>query len=350
MNTRRVLVISGGHLSPAYAVAKDLKQREKTISLVFIGRRRVFASAEQTSNSIEEQIMCSLCNYTHIIDIPRPREGIAFIRSVISIAQFLSSLRPRVVVSFGGYVGTAVGIAAIIRGIPLVIHEQTHSFGMGNAALRYLASAVCVSYEDMAKGRYIYTGFPLRYEILHPPDKPSIPFLSSRPILYVTGGTTGAVFVNDLFFRVARVLLTRYVIAHQTGLVSWEKATMIRDMLPIELKNRYYIAPYIDPPDASWLLHNAKFVVSRAGANSVYELAVTKTPSLLIPLPLQHEQKVNAEWLAFYAPTVLLHQKDASDKTFIKSINALESLPKREYLSVPIDGTKRLCDVILSYL
>lgn len=196
----------------------------------------------------------------------------------------------------------------------------------------------------------MYTGFPLRDEILAPPSRPSFSLSSSRPIVYVTGGTTGAVFVNDLFFRVVRSVLTRYVVVHQTGLVSWEKATMIRDMLPVELKNRYYIAPYIDPPDASWLLHNAKFVVSRAGANSVYELAVTKTPSLLIPLPLQHEQQVNAEWLSFYAPTVLLHQKDASDQTFLKSIDALESLPRREYPSVPIDGTKRLCDVILSYL
>ncbi|MCX8009054.1 MAG: UDP-N-acetylglucosamine--N-acetylmuramyl-(pentapeptide) pyrophosphoryl-undecaprenol N-acetylglucosamine transferase [Patescibacteria group bacterium] len=345
-----VIVLSGGHLSPAYAVASFLKKHYSSVVVIFIGRERSFTSKQHSSCSPEKDLMGTVCDHVKILDIKRAHFIRNFFYSVYKIYIILSKYNPSVVVSFGGYVGVAVGIAGLLRRVPIIIHEQTHRLGIGNAILAPFAKKICVSYLDMADGRRIYTGFPLRDEVLHPPSRPSFEIKKGKPILYVTGGSTGAVFLNDLCFSILDELLSRFVVIHQTGMLSFDKAQFLKNNLSSDKKDFYHIHQYIHPSDAAWLLHNSSIIVSRSGANTVYELAVTKTPSVLIPLPISSEQAENAEWLLSYAPTEIIFQRDASRDSMLRAIERVQHKKNIEHNAVQTDGTQRFCNEIISSL
>jgi UDP-N-acetylglucosamine--N-acetylmuramyl-(pentapeptide) pyrophosphoryl-undecaprenol N-acetylglucosamine transferase len=348
MNPRHHIVcIAGGHLSPAYALAAYIKRHYPEVFVSFIGREKAFTSAQYTAYSCEKDVMDAVCDQVEAFPIERPGNTIAFLRSIFYISNHFSKMRPSVVVSFGGYVGLAVGLAGSIHRIPVVIHEQTHALGLSNRLLGLLAKKICVSYKEMESEKHIYTGFPLREEVLHPPLRLSFPIENDKPLLYITGGTTGAVAVNELCFPILKQLLSTYTIVHQTGVVSFEKANTIKKQLPPKMRGFYTAVSYLHPKDASWLLHNATVVISRSGANIVYELALTKTRSVLLPLPQNMEQTANARWLTSYAPTRILMQDKASPEDVLRAV-LYDGKHQMKFPKVDTDGTKRLCEQIMS--
>lgn len=354
---RQRICITGGHLSPAYSVASFIKNKYSDYSILFIGREKSFTTGTYASLSVEKDVMSSVSDAVYLFPFERlgisPAKIYSFLHVFIRTFLLLGKERPSVVVSFGGYVGLMVGLAALCRGIPIVIHEQTHILGMGNRILAKFAAKVLVSFPEMETSRFIYTGFPLREEIKNPPAKVSFEISSGKPVVYITGGTTGAVSINDICFPIISKLLPDYVVVHQTGKVSLEKAKYIRSSFPQEIQPFYYIADYISPSDVSWLMHNAAVIISRSGANTVYELAVTKVPSILIPLATteNNEQQMNAEWLKPYAYTIIHQQKDLTSDILLRSIETLRSTEHHSGTStVEMDGTKRIVEEIVSVL
>lgn len=347
----KTICITGGHLSPAYSLASFIKKTNPEVSVLFIGREKTFTSSEFAANAIEKDVMQAVSTWQYSLAISRlnisPLSwvslGVSFVRTI----GVLRKHKPSVVVSFGGYVGFTVGMAAFFCGIPLVIHEQTHIIGRANRLLEILSKKFLVSYPEQQTETRIYVGFPLREAFLKSSSL-SFDIPHSKKIIYVTGGTTGAVRLNELIFANLIALTSQYTIIHQTGSVSLAKAEKLRELLPEDQKSSYYISSYLPPSDVGWLLHQAALVIGRSGANSVYELAVTKTPSVLFPL--NEEQQHNAEWLQKYAPTHIDNQETISSKEFLSSIESLIANQKQEFPSVSTNGTERLVKEVLSFV
>lgn len=355
MNKHKTVCIAGGHLSPAVAIAEAIQKYPDT-TIMFIGRTSAFGKKEEEV-STEKIVFQRFTEKIYLLDIQRvsilkPMRFVQFITAVFQCRRYYSQHKPDVLVLFGGYVGLICGIAGVMQGIPMVLHEQTHNLGISNKVLSLFAKKVCVSFSDMATNSRVYTGFPLREELFHPPEKSSINIPPNQKILYITGGTTGAVSLNEKLFPLIPDLISTFAIVHQTGQLSYEQANKVRENLSDSQKKLYTVIPYIDPKDVAWLLYNSSLVIARGGANTVYELAVTKTPAIVVPLPWSaaDEQKRNATWLSSVSPAITMSQEHITKESLFETITTVTELKSENNIQVPTDGSQRLVNLIFSVI
>lgn len=362
MTNNRTIVITGGHITPAIALIEALKTRDD-ISLVFIGRKHAIEGSRMPS--FEHQLIIE--KSIRFLPITAGRLQRRFTRQTIpSLLKipvgciqaliYCISEHPSLIVSFGGYVALPVAIAGWLCGIAVITHEQTLVAGLANRIIARIAKRVCVTYPETVshfpKGKAVYTGLPIRNELFTPPDK--APFdlnLPQYPLMYVTGGGTGAKSLNRLLFPILPSLLQHYSIVHQVGDTSLAEAQKIRESLRTEYKDRYIVQSYIPIPTLSWILSHAALVLGRSGANTVMELAALGKVAVLVPLPWSGggEQQENAAWLVRHGGGVVLTQRELTPRLLEKTIEDasgnLGSLQKRAdaFASrIPRDGATRL--------
>ncbi|OGG24572.1 hypothetical protein A3A79_05300 [Candidatus Gottesmanbacteria bacterium RIFCSPLOWO2_01_FULL_43_11b] len=313
------ILITGGHITPALAVAEEIRERYPDWELVLVGRR---FSLEANKIQSEEERLAKKYNL-EFIPFKTGRFTRAFALTTlislsnvpvgfISAINIVSSVRPNLIISFGGYIALPVVIAGKLMGIPTVTHEQTRKRGLSNRIIGLFARKVCVSYPDQ-KG--VYTGLPIRRSIFEK-SKPPAGVDSKRPLLFFSGGSTGSQSLNTIFFECITLLTKRYMVVHQTGRASESK----------QMEN-YQSFPYIDLPEYAWILQNAKLIIGRSGANTAGEVAALGKVALWIPLPWSgaNEQYENAAFLVNKGTSELIQQKNLTQATLISMIEKMVS-------------------------
>lgn len=330
------LCITGGHATPALAVATAVRKRHPDWELVWIGRS--FA-LEGTSLPAEEY---RLVAQKHIRFLPLNAGRLTRALSVHTIASLLkipygffqafwycSREKPDCIVSFGGYVALPVAVAGWFLRIPVITHEQTRVPGLANRIIGLLARRVCVSFPEskvfFLKGKTVETGLPLRKKLFYPSKTNSIGVVVSKPVLYVTGGSTGAVSLNELLFPIVDLLTNEWSVVHQTGRVSFDNAATVKQALPKVRQRRYVIKPYFSEDELAWIYAHARVVIARAGANTVGELAALEKVSVLIPLPWSsyQEQQANAKWLEQAGSAVVLDQRKMTSQILVETLHQM---------------------------
>lgn len=300
------IIFTGGHFSPAYAV---LKKIQKDHEVAVIGRKYAF---EGEKNETFEYSQCQK-DQIPFFEITTGRLQRKFTKHTIrSAARFptgvmqaikiLKSQKPDVVVTFGGYIGLPVAIASYLLGVPVLLHEQTQKAGLSSKIISKFASVVLISFKSSApffpKGKTILTGNPIREEILQKDDIKK--YHTTRPLIYITGGSTGAHSINEFIIPILGELTSGFFVVHQAGIQDsndYEHLVQMRNQLPALNRENYIVEKFFTSAEVSYLIRNASLVVSRAGINTVTELLALGTVALLIPLPYgqQNEQKDNAE-------------------------------------------------------
>jgi UDP-N-acetylglucosamine--N-acetylmuramyl-(pentapeptide) pyrophosphoryl-undecaprenol N-acetylglucosamine transferase len=359
MKNKRTVVITGGHITPAIAVTDALKD---DVSVVFIGRK--YAMEGSRIPSFEYRLMTKRGIRFIPITTGRLQRHMSWktIPSLVKIpVGCIQSLwyclreRPSLIVSFGGYVALPPAIAGWLCRIPVITHEQTLVAGLSNKIIARIAKRVCVTFPEtltqLPKGKAVYTGLPIRAALFTPPKKsPFALDLTHYPLIYITGGGTGARSLNRLLFPILPALLRHHSIVHQVGDTSLTEAQKIRESLPDEYKDRYIVQSYILTTTLSWVLSHAALVVGRSGANTVMELAALGKVALLVPLPWSGggEQQENAAWLARSGGAVVLKQAELTPQILEHTIETtwanLTSFQQRADACaqhIPRDGTKR---------
>lgn len=301
------IIFTGGHFSPAYAVIKKLMGKHQ---IVVVGRRYAF---EGDKNETFEYRLCKTKSIPFLtINAGRLQRKFTS-HSIVAAAKFptgifealkiLRSQKPDIVVTFGGYIGLPVSLASKLLGIPVVLHEQTQKAGLASRIIARFASVVLISFESsrhyFGNARVVLSGNPLREELFQ--ENIPNPFHSNLPIIYITGGSTGAHAINMLIKDVLFDIVSDFHVVHQVGSQASNDYQMMRDerkKLPVDLQKNYTVEHFFSPLEVSYLLKNSVLVVSRSGVNTVTELMATGAVALLIPLPYgQHnEQKDNAEF------------------------------------------------------
>jgi UDP-N-acetylglucosamine--N-acetylmuramyl-(pentapeptide) pyrophosphoryl-undecaprenol N-acetylglucosamine transferase len=303
------VVLIGGHLSPALCVLGALPKDTKVL---FIGRKY----------SLEGDGALSL-EYETITSMGIPFVGLNTGRLQRRITKFtllsllkipagliksflvLAKCRPDVVVGFGGYVSVPVIVCAYLLGIPVVIHEQTMKIGFGNRLVSKFAKKICISWESsreyFPKNKVVLTGNPVRkFSIVS--SGFSI-FGNKRPIIYITGGSSGAHAINVLIEGIIKELLYSYNVIHQVGdtqkYCDFERLECLKRELPPEIQENYILKKFIEPSQIGDIIKSSSLVITRSGINTVTELVYFEKPALLIPLPFsqKNEQQENAKYL-----------------------------------------------------
>jgi len=260
-----------------------------------------------------------------------------------------------IVVGFGGYAAAPAYLAARRTGIPLVIHEANALPGIANKWGSRLTRFVAVTFPNTPLPHSHRTGMPLRAEIANLDRAATraealghFGLVATRPVLLVTGGSTGAARINTTMTETARDITgAGWQILHTVG----ETREFVDPQIP-----EYHALPYCDRMDLA--LAAADFVLARSGAATVSELAGLGIPSVFVPYPVGNgEQELNARDLVAEGGAILCRDAEFTGEwvrnTLIPLLANAEQrrrMAKRASDSGIRDGAKRLTDMVFSAL
>ena len=322
MSRRTALVMAGGtggHIFPALAVAEVL--RERGWHVVWLGNAEAMESRLVPPRGFE---FVSL-GFGALRGKGMGRKLKLPFSLAVAIARalrLLGEVRPGVVLGMGGYVSFPGAVAARLRGIPLVVHEQNAVAGLANRVLARLADAVLTGFPGtLPGGRWV--GNPVRREFTTVPP-PEVRFAGRQgPLrLLVVGGSLGAKALNEVVPAALAQLAPheRPVVTHQSG--SAHFAALEQAYAHHGVEGR--LLPFIEDMGAA--LAEADLVVSRAGAMTVAELAAVGVGALLVPFPhaVDDHQTANARFLVEGGAARLLPQSGLTPEGLAELLRGLD--------------------------
>jgi len=306
---------TAGHVLPAIPIIQRARAAGAKVS--FVGSRsgleaRLLADQPVTYHGIASGKLRRYLSLENLLDVVRVIAGIwqAF--------WLLGRLKPDVVFSKGGFVSFPVVFAAWLRRLPVVAHESDLTPGLANRLALPFLRTLCVTFPETRaprlRGRLVVTGTPLRDALLEGDAVRGRELVQAegRPILLVTGGSLGADMVNRAVRETLDALLERFVVAHVCG--------------PGKRTSRevagYHQFEYVTD-DWGDLLAAADLVVSRAGANTLFELLALHKPCLLIPLSprvSRGDQVENADYARARGYCRVLPEDDLSGQTLLAAV------------------------------
>lgn len=363
------IIVTGSHFTPAQAVIEELKQNPN-IEISYIGRKHTREG--DSSPSIESQVLPKLgVKFIPLITGRLQRSFTVYtIPSLFKIPlgflqafYYLVKEKPDVVLSFGGYISVPVVISAWLLSIPVILHEQTLVSSLSNQISSHFADKIAVSFpenEFAKKRKIVLTGNPIRKEILEDNKNISADFKKileqsqkdKLPIILITGGNQGSHIINQTVSVIVEELTKIASVIHQTGDSKFKDFEKLSEQKN-GLKNpqRYFVEKWIEGKNFGVLLRSVDLVVSRAGANTLLELAYFGIPTLAIPIPYlyKNEQMVNSKYFEKFGLTKILPQKDLTKESLLENIekmlrdlnNLKEKAKKAKSLVIP-DAAKRL--------
>jgi UDP-N-acetylglucosamine--N-acetylmuramyl-(pentapeptide) pyrophosphoryl-undecaprenol N-acetylglucosamine transferase len=352
----QTIVITGGHHNSALVVAKLLAERGMTV--VWIGHRHSSRGDKADSAEYKEVTAAGIKFYDLKAGkmVLSMREMLLLPQGVLQAYKLLSKIRPISVLSFGGYLGGTVALAAKALRIPIYLHEQTVTAGRANKLIGSLAKKIYLTWPESAKYFSVkktkVVGLPLREGIVASSKKSF--FTRRKPTLLVMGGKQGAHTINQFIFHNLGDLLLHVNVIHQTGTSSltrdYESALKHKRALG-SLADCYLPLGYIGETEIGDYLHNASYYLGRSGAHICYELAVIGLKSILVPLMSthDHEQHKNATMLVKAKIGIIVHETDLRFSSFHAAYKKLLSLAPTK-LKLRDNATELLVTDLLSEL
>jgi UDP-N-acetylglucosamine--N-acetylmuramyl-(pentapeptide) pyrophosphoryl-undecaprenol N-acetylglucosamine transferase len=323
---------TGGHLFPAFALAEELGRRGYPVELATDMRGDRYGTGFP-ARAVHRLPSSTLASKS---PVEIAKTGLTLSRGMVAARRLLKSLKPSVVVGFGGYPSFPPLMAARLLKIPTALHEQNAVLGRANRMLAKYTTAIATSFErtkfvdDVLAAKCRFTGNPVRAVVIAEAVRPYAAPDSNGPIsLVVFGGSQGARYFSDVMppalkllpeaLRV-RITLVQQAREEDAGAVKAEYAAA---GIAAE------VAPFFK--DLPARMAASHLVVARAGASSVAELAVLGRPSILVPLPhaLDNDQLQNATRLAESGGAWCIEQKTLSPERLAGEITSIVGDPQR---------------------
>lgn len=334
----RKILITGTHLTPALELIRQLKNDTKTKwQITYVGRK--FNSSTSTKESIESKIIPKMgvkfysipCGKLDRKYLPNTIVGIPkTIKGFFQAKKIIKTIKPDLVISFGGYVSVPVIINSYFHRIKSITHEQTLTNSLTTKINSNFVNKVALSFnnskqkKELPQKKVVVTGNLLRHELLDYQQKDLVN--TKNPIIYVTAGNQGSHFINSVIEK-SLPELDQFFIIHQTGNFDFSKFKKLEKKY-----NNYLAFDYLETKNIAWLLKKSQIIISRSGANTSQEIALFNQNSILIPLKKsqQDEQLLNALWLKKQLPnkTIIIEESNLNKKSLIKSIKKLQNIKK----------------------
>jgi UDP-N-acetylglucosamine--N-acetylmuramyl-(pentapeptide) pyrophosphoryl-undecaprenol N-acetylglucosamine transferase len=311
---------TGGHLFPAIATAEQLPDYQ----IEWLG----------VANRLETQLVPGQYPL-HTIDVEgfQQRFGLGtlrvvskFLGAIVQVRHLLQREQFQGVFTTGGYIAAPAILAARSLGLPTLLHESNALPGKVTRWLSPWCSLIALGYEAaipyLRNSHKVWVGTPVRSQFRtadQPEILPDLPIPASVPLIVVVGGSQGAVAVNRLVRQAAATWLEAGAwIVHLTGENDPDVKAFSHE--------HYIVLPFYS--DMASLLKRATLAISRAGAGTLTELAITHTPSILIPFPFAADdhQTYNAAIFAAAGAAYVYRQSDLTvDRLQEKVLKLLKS-------------------------
>lgn len=312
---------SAGHVTPNVALLPELK--EHGFEIEYIG----------SENGIEKNIIEKLnIKYYSIscgklrryFDLKNFSDPFKIIKGIFQASAIIKREKPSIVFSKGGFVSVPVVIGAYLNKVPVIAHESDITPGLANKMSSPYCTKICVTFpealEKINKNKSVLTGTPIREELLKGNRNIGLGicnFNGNKPVLLVIGGSLGSKVINDLIRQNLSELVSKYDIIHICGKGNLDNKS--------EKISSYKQFEYVSE-ELPHLMAAADIVISRAGANTIFELLALKKPNLLIPLSMsasRGDQILNAKSFKKSGYSSVLPEEELSKETFLKELDKL---------------------------
>ncbi len=345
---------TGGHIYPGLAVADSLRQKffkaGRDVKIIWLGslskmdKEIVLNSVDKDGRACADKFYgvpsgklrryFSLQNFFDLFKI--------FFGFVCAFFILLKN-RPAFLFSKGGFVSVPPCAAARLLGIKVYTHECDFTPGLATRINSKFASKVLLSYEETKEffsngtsPKFVVTGNPVRPAFYQADARLGLEFLGvtaaqkkAKPILLVMGGSLGAAQINELVWKNLSWLCERFIVVHQTG---QKNAALLPSDLTEEEKAAYHPYAFIYKEMPS-VIACADIVLSRAGANSIWECASLKKPMVLVPLEgagTRGDQVDNAEYFERRGAAIVLTKSAMTETSVQSALSSMASAADRK--------------------
>ncbi|MGA8426391.1 MAG: undecaprenyldiphospho-muramoylpentapeptide beta-N-acetylglucosaminyltransferase [Candidatus Dormiibacterota bacterium] len=286
----RVLITgggTGGHCTPAIAVAEALRQTDPEVAITYVGRDDGPESKLVPAAGIDfSGLRLGSMGSSPVSSAPRLALRLPLVYR--EAARLLGRFRPQVVLATGGYVCVPVALAARRRSIPVLLLEQNLLPGRAVHWLAPRVQLVASSFPDTAallpRAKVVCTGNPVRLSFAELAGRPQL--AEAPPTLLVMGGSQGARRLNEVLLEALPSLLQsmpQLSVVHLTGPVDHDQVVASASSAGLPVGGRYRPSPFVS--DIADQLASASLVVMRAGGSSLAEVACLGRPMVLVPYP-----------------------------------------------------------------
>jgi UDP-N-acetylglucosamine--N-acetylmuramyl-(pentapeptide) pyrophosphoryl-undecaprenol N-acetylglucosamine transferase len=348
---------TGGHLFPAEALAVALSRRGVTVDLVTDERASRYGEFPGHATHIVPSATFAGRNPFHIAAVTSKLS-----RGTVAALLLLRRLHPAVVIGFGGYPTIPPLLAAVLRGIPTVVHEQNGVLGRANRLLARRVQAIATGFRGLLAddprlaAKVTHTGNPIRPAVVEAAGVP-YPDLHGPLRILVFGGSQGARVMSDVV-PPAIELVPMAVRAR----LSVTQQARDEDIERVRSAYKYFgVAAEVEPffRDLPARIAASHLVISRSGASTVAELAAIGRPAILVPLPhaLDHDQRANAGMLGQAGGAIVMEQTHFTPDRVAAEIAGLAAAPEKLAAMAAaargqgiLDGADRLADLVMGFV
>jgi UDP-N-acetylglucosamine--N-acetylmuramyl-(pentapeptide) pyrophosphoryl-undecaprenol N-acetylglucosamine transferase len=312
---------TGGHIFPAVAIADEIKKRNPSTEFLFVGAKDKM-EMEKVPQAGYPIIGLWISGIQRKLTTKNLSFPFKLISSLWKSRKIINEFKPSAVIGTGGFASGPLLFVASRKGIPCLIQEQNSYPGITNKLLSAKVLKICTAYEGMdrffPKEKLILTGNPLRkgLEKSLPADaasKMAFGLNPEWPTLLILGGSLGAGRINEMISdQLSSFLRLELNVIWQCGKLYSESLEKRHPNLP----NHFKLQAFITDMKAAYSASD--FVISRAGANTLSELAAAGKAAILIPSPnvAEDHQTKNAEALSAKNAALLFKENRSSLELF----------------------------------
>ena len=320
---------TGGHINPGVAIAKKIVEKHPDANILFIG----------TEKGLEQKIIpkegfkiryITVEGLNKKISLKTIASAFVGVKGYIGARKIIKDFKPDIVIGTGGYVCGPVVLAAFLKKIPTIIHEQNAIPGVTNKILSKFATKIAISVKEsekyFPKNKVTFTGNPVRDQIINLDRSRSREVWGmdmQKPVVLVVGGSRGAKNINNAITDIIPRLNEENVqLIFITGENQYDDILKRLDQNGVNIKKLkgIKIFPYI------FNMHDAlgacDLIVSRAGATILSEITIVGIPAILIPSPFvaNNHQEYNAIALEENGAAILIKESQLKSNMLVEQI------------------------------
>ena len=359
---------TGGHISPAIAVANIWKEQHPDSNILFIGAKDRMEEqlVPQAGYALKTIPASGMSRGKNLKAIWHNLQAVSYIFQAVSrCKKIIREFKADVVVGTGGYASFPALYAASLLGVPTCVHESNAMPGLTTRMIADRADRVLVCFPESKK----YYKHPEKVEVVGMPVRKEFIFtkrddarrelgLDERPLVVSAFGSQGAKAMNEAvagLFRLEKEAGYPYQHIHATGRygVDWMPELVRSQGVDLTEKKGISMVEYIY--NMPTLMAAADVIISRAGASTCNEIAAAGTPCILIPSPnvTDNHQEKNARALSDQGGATLILEKDCTPEKLMAEIEHLvtdttSAIQMRKALQklCVLDSSERLCKII----
>lgn len=286
-----------------------------------------------SESGIERELISEIAGITYYpistgklrryLSVENMKDPFRVLKGIVQSWNIIRKTKPNVIFSKGGFVSVPVVVAARFRRVPTIIHESDLTPGLANKLAAPFAKQMLTTFpetvDDVKKKKTTYVGPIIRDELFQGDPEVGYQltnFTKDKKVLLIMGGSSGSQKINEAIRKLLPSLLTKYQVLHICGTGNLDQSINEQGYAQFEYVNK----------ELQHLFAITDFVISRAGANAIFELLSLQIPMLLIPLSLgasRGDQIENASSFATKNIAHVLKEEEMNETTLLEAIDRL---------------------------